>query len=60
MGWKELADYLQTVAPKKQSDLFLQKHLSAEESLKAGEGIVSQILDVFLALLPTYDATVGK
>ena len=59
MTWAQLSEYLETVAPKKQSDLFFRKHLSREQALEAGKGVVSQIEEVFGALLPAYDVIVG-
>lgn len=59
MNWNQVADYLQTVAPKKQSELFVRKHLTAEQALDEGEGIVSVLVGIFSALLPAYDVTVG-
>jgi hypothetical protein len=59
MNWKQMADYLRTVAPGKQCDVVLRQHLPAKKALKAGAKVSSEILTAFEALLPVYDATVG-
>jgi hypothetical protein len=59
MTWAKLSEYLETVAPKKQSNLFFRKHLSVEQALDAGKDVVSQIEEVFGALLSAYDVIVG-
>jgi len=58
MNWSQVSNYLQTLAPKKQSDLFVRKHLTSEQALEAGAGIVAQLLEVVTALLPAYDVIV--
>lgn len=59
MNGEELAEYLKTVAPTKQCDLYVRKELPAKAALKAGAGVAGQIATVFEALLPLYDASVG-
>ena len=59
MSWQDVVEYLQEVAPKQQSDVFIRKLLPAESALKAGQGVSAEILQVFKALLPIYDAIVA-
>lgn len=57
MDWDELVETLQTVAPDKRCELYLGKHLSAEDALKEGAEIASEIASIFQALLPVYEAS---
>jgi hypothetical protein len=57
MDWEELTEALQDVAPDKRCELYLCKRLSADEALKAGADITGEIVAVFEALLPVYDAS---
>lgn len=59
MEWDGLVEYLQTVAPEQRCDLYIQKHLSESDALKAGASVSEEIGSVFEALLPVYDASVG-
>jgi len=59
MNWEELVDYLQTVAPGKRCELIVTKSLAVDAALKAGPAIADEIVRVFEALLPVYDASVG-
>jgi hypothetical protein len=59
MSWKDVIEYLQTVAPTKRCDLYLRKQIPPKEAVKVGVGIAGQIIDVFESLLPVYDASVG-
>jgi hypothetical protein len=59
MDWEEIVDYLQTVAADKRCDLYVRKCLSAVEAREAGGDLSNDIADVFEALLPVYDASVG-
>ncbi len=59
MTGKEVAGYLQTVAPDKQCDLYVRKVLLPEAALRAGADIVDEIVTVFEALVPLYDASIG-
>ena len=59
MNWKQLVEYLQTVAPQKRCDLYLRKHLTAEAALELGAAATDEISRVFESLLPVYDASVG-
>lgn len=59
MDWEDVVDYLQTVAPDKRCDLFICKRLSIQEALEMGTGILTEIADLFEALLPIYDVSVG-
>lgn len=60
MSGVELADYIQSVAPKKRCDLYVYKHLAPEAAIKAGADVVKEIAGVFEALLPVYDVSVGS
>jgi hypothetical protein len=59
MNWEQLVDYLQTAASDKRCDLYLRKRLPAGAALKSGAAVSGEILAVFEALLPVYDATAG-
>jgi len=59
MDGAELIDYLRTVAPDQRCGLYVRKHVSVEETLKAGAGVTAEITAVFEALIPLYDASVG-
>ncbi len=59
MNWQELVEYLQNVAPDKRCDLYLRKRLPVIEALKAGAGVVPHMTDVFEALVPIYDVSIG-
>jgi hypothetical protein len=59
MNWKQMADYLRGVARGKQCEIVLRQHMPAKKALKAGAKVSSEMLTVFEALLPVYDATVG-
>jgi hypothetical protein len=59
MSGEELAEYLREVAPKARADLFVRKRITAQAALQAGANITNEILAVFEALLPLYDASVG-
>ena len=58
MSWQAVVEYLQEVAPKKQSDVFIRKLLPAESALEADQEVSAELLQVFEALLPVYDAIV--
>jgi len=60
MSGKQLADYLQTVTPEKRADIYVGRQVSKEEAMGARGKIVTQILTVYEALLPLYDASSGK
>ena len=60
MNWADLLEYLQSVAPGKQSDIFFRKEISPDDALQSGKELVGDIATVFEALLPAYDATVGE
>jgi hypothetical protein len=59
MNWVELVDYLQTVAPQNRCDLFLCRRLAPEAALKSGTAITAEMVELFEALMPAYDASVG-
>ena len=59
MNGEALAEYLQTVAPSKRSDLYIRGRLSPKVALQAGPAIANQILGAFEALLPLYEASSG-
>ena len=59
MSGEELAEYLQSVAPKQRCDLFARKQISPEKALKAGPGVASEMAAVLEELVPLYDASVG-
>jgi hypothetical protein len=60
MDWEGLVEALRTLAPGKRCGLHLCKGLSVEESLKAGSGIAGEIAQMFLALLPIYEASIAR
>lgn len=60
MDWEGLVEALRTLAPGKRCALHLCKELSAEESLKAGSAIAGEIAPLFQALLPIYEASIGR
>lgn len=59
MNGKELAEYLRTVAPKKRCDLYVRKRISSDAALEAGVNVSNEIVTVFEALLPLYEASGG-
>jgi hypothetical protein len=59
MNWQALVDYLQSVAPNKRCVLYLRKHLLVGDALGVGADRAAQILGLFQALMPVYDASVG-
>jgi hypothetical protein len=59
MSGEELAEYLQGVAPNKRCDVYLGRQVSREKAIGAGTGIVDEIAEICLALLPVYDASSG-
>ena len=59
MNGEDLADYLQSVAPKKRCDLYVYKQLAPEAAIKADAGVAKEIATVFEALVPIYDVSVG-
>jgi len=59
MSGEELAEYLQGVAPNKRCDIYLGRRMSKEKSIGAGTGIVDEIAEICLAVLPVYDASSG-
>lgn len=59
MSGAELAEYLQSLPPRKRCDLYMRKQAPAKDVLKAGAGISGEIATVFEALVPFYDASVG-
>jgi uncharacterized protein YktB (UPF0637 family) len=59
MSGEELAEYLQSVAPKQRCDLFARKQISPEKALRAGPGVASEMAAVLEELVPLYDASVG-
>jgi hypothetical protein len=56
MTGKEIATYLQELAPGERSDLYLGKWIPAEEATEAGSKIVDRIMAVCESLLPLYEA----
>ena len=56
MTGKQVATYLQELAPGKRSDLYLGKLVPSKEATKAGSKIVDQIVAVCESLLPLYEA----
>jgi hypothetical protein len=59
MNWGDLVDYLQTVAPRKRCNLYLRNHLSVEAALEASADLSKELSDMFEALMPVYDTSVG-
>jgi hypothetical protein len=59
MNWQDLVDYLQSVAPGKRCELIVIKLLSVDAAIAAGPAIADEIVSVFEALLPVYDASAG-
>jgi hypothetical protein len=59
MSGEELAEYLQNVAPKQRCDLYACKQMPPEDALEAGAGLANEIAEVFEALVPLYDTSVG-
>ena len=59
MNGEELAEYLKSVAPTKRCGLHAHKQLPAQQAPKAGPAVSDDILTVFEALMPVYDASVG-
>jgi len=59
MNDQELAAYLQSVSPTKRCELHVHKQLAAQQATKAGPAVADDILAVFEALLPVYNASVG-
>ena len=58
MTWKTLLKALQELSGKR-CELYLSKRVAVEDSLQAGADISSQILEVFEALMPIYDISIG-
>jgi uncharacterized protein YktB (UPF0637 family) len=59
MTGEELAEYLKSVSPTKRCELHVRKQLPAQQAPKAGPAVSDDILTVFEALMPVYDASVG-
>jgi len=59
MSGEELAEYLSNVAPNKRCDVYLGRQMARDKAIGAGMGIVDEIAEVCLALLPVYDAASG-
>ena len=59
MNWDALLEYLQTVAPRKRCGFYLRKQISADVALGLGIAATKEISDMFEALIPVYDASVG-
>lgn len=59
MSGEELAEYLSSVAPNKRCDVYLGRQMPRDKAMGAGMGIVDEIAEVCLALLPVYDASSG-
>jgi hypothetical protein len=59
MNWPQLVEYLETVAPNKQCDVYIGKRLSVDDAIKADKSISAQIAEVFETLMPVYDASIG-
>lgn len=60
MTGKQLADTLGTVTPDKRAAIYVGQQVPKAEAMATGGKIVAQILTVYEALLPLYDATGGK
>ena len=58
MTWKTLLKALQELSGKR-CELYLSKRVAVEDALEAGADISSQILEVFEALMPIYDTSIG-
>ena len=56
---EELVENLQKVAAKQRCDLYARKQMPPKDALKAGAGVAKEIVEVFEALVPLYDASVG-
>jgi len=56
MSWQDLVEYLRTVAFKQQSDVFIRRLVPPAAALEAGKEVANEILQVFEALLPLYEA----
>ncbi len=59
MTGEELAEYLNSVAPTKRCGLHVHKQMSPQQATEAGPAVSDDMLTVFEALLPIYDASVG-
>jgi hypothetical protein len=59
MNGGELAEYLKSVAPTKRCELHVRKHVPPQEATEAGPAVSDDMLTVFEALMPIYDASVG-
>lgn len=57
MSGEELAEYLHGVAPNKRCDVYLGRQMSKDKAIGAGMGMVDEIAEICLALLPVYDAS---
>lgn len=60
MNWQDILEYLESVASDKQCDLFVRKQVLAAKALTSGDAVLEEMLAVFEALLPVYDACVGE
>jgi hypothetical protein len=59
MSGEELVENLQKVAAKQRCDLYARKQMPPKDALKAGAGAANEIMEVFEALVPLYDTSVG-
>jgi hypothetical protein len=59
MDWNQLVEHLEDVTDEKRSDLLVCRHLAPQEALKLGEATTTDACDVFEALLPVYNASIG-
>jgi hypothetical protein len=59
MTWKQLLEYLQTVAPEKRCDLYLCKKIAPDVALELAAGATEELCGTLESLMPVYDASVG-
>lgn len=59
MDWDALIAQLQSLADGKRCNVFLQAKMPAGEALKAAAAALAPIEEVFMALMPAYEACVG-
>lgn len=59
MSGPKLTEYLQSLPATKRCDLYVRKQIPAKDAVKAKAGISAKIVEVFEALMPLYDVSVG-
>jgi hypothetical protein len=60
MDWAGFVEWLRGLDPDKWCNLYLATDMPKAEAIASGQGLAYKIVEIYRALLPLYDAAIGK